>query len=549
MPNIDSSTVDYNQGSTGATLRTVEERLQDYVSVKDFGATGDGVTDDTDAINQALASDSIYVHFPAGTYLVADSSPNAPTSDPILVSNLIGRKITCDGHITAETEIRRCVGIYGDKSFIQININGNERIAHGLTIYGNGCCVEGCIIEDLKTLNYSCIGITISDVSGGTIVRNNIIRRCTAVGDDDLDSADGYCRGIAYNTTTPATVMTVIENNIIEDILGEQGDSITVLGSPGDSTKTYHSTKAIIKNNTIDTFSRRAIKTQGNDNFILNNYIRSKIESASQAPNRQGVISLIQGGDQYIIGNVLDGCKFFPQMTVVSQEGDSFDNFFVEDNKIINIGSETVETAIFISPRGKNVVIKNNEIQCGTGRAISVGAVEDILVYGNRISCSDNLADVPINFTASVLNGILKDNILVKGQRQAFVESIAPGLIVTGNINRTNSPFFRDTTGNHNSLVTHNIIDGTGFIYSNTQGLVGNQIGPNYAMGQQTNSAPADLIVGSGGPAVSLTGIWISAGTKAWTRSPAAGGKAGWIALGTGLAESIIWKPFGQIDT
>lgn len=60
--------------ATGSTeARYLEDRLAEWVNVKDFGAKGDGSTDDTAAIQAAI--DSItegVVHFPAGDYKVTD---------------------------------------------------------------------------------------------------------------------------------------------------------------------------------------------------------------------------------------------------------------------------------------------------------------------------------------------------------------------------------------------------------------------------------------------------------------------------------------------
>jgi hypothetical protein len=55
---------------TAEYSRTVQAKLRESVSVKDFGAVGNGVADDTVAIQAAMSSGAKGVYFPQGTYKV-----------------------------------------------------------------------------------------------------------------------------------------------------------------------------------------------------------------------------------------------------------------------------------------------------------------------------------------------------------------------------------------------------------------------------------------------------------------------------------------------
>lgn len=67
---IGSSLIGFIQFGVGALLRTLQDKLRDTVSVKDFGAAGDGVTDDATAIENALNSGAWKIIFPKGQYKV-----------------------------------------------------------------------------------------------------------------------------------------------------------------------------------------------------------------------------------------------------------------------------------------------------------------------------------------------------------------------------------------------------------------------------------------------------------------------------------------------
>jgi hypothetical protein len=126
-------------GSATSVARSLLSKLSDSVSVKDFGAKGDGVTDDTSAIQNAMAyasttmNGAVTVYFPAGTYEV---------SAPIVANSSVqmdpGATIQATAPMAAVVEIgpdspsRGKYGHIENVSFIGGTIDANNQANDGL---------------------------------------------------------------------------------------------------------------------------------------------------------------------------------------------------------------------------------------------------------------------------------------------------------------------------------------------------------------------------------------------------------------------------------
>lgn len=91
LTRITDKQVTYKQGSTGSLVRNLGEKLREVVSVKDFGAVGDGVTDDTTAFQAALLRGG-FIYIPSGDYSVSTITipSNTILAGAGVTSNLIG---------------------------------------------------------------------------------------------------------------------------------------------------------------------------------------------------------------------------------------------------------------------------------------------------------------------------------------------------------------------------------------------------------------------------------------------------------------------------
>lgn len=103
-----ATNVAYDAPYTNSVERSVAAKLSDVISVKDFGAVGDGATDDTAAIARAAAAlqDNQTLLFPSGTYLVSSTGATNEDAYGKKVMYLSGKR---DIQISGETATIKCV--------------------------------------------------------------------------------------------------------------------------------------------------------------------------------------------------------------------------------------------------------------------------------------------------------------------------------------------------------------------------------------------------------------------------------------------------------
>jgi hypothetical protein len=146
--------VTYTPAGTGAVATNVQAKLREFVSVKDFGAVGDGVADDRASLQAAINSGAKKLYWPAGTYMV--SSRLIPVSGQEWVGGI------------GATTIKLTAGAASNADLIARNANGLEGSLDDFSMTG---FVLDASVKDTAFLVYGCSRLRFTDVvfrNGGT---------------------------------------------------------------------------------------------------------------------------------------------------------------------------------------------------------------------------------------------------------------------------------------------------------------------------------------------------------------------------------------------
>jgi len=348
---------------------------KDKILLSWAGAKGDGITDDTNAIQKALNTDAKEI-IGEGTFLISDSLQDGT---PALLNTKSNRRIYIK-KLTANSTVLKAFQSNASGCKIEMEIEGNNKIASAIKIVGNYNIISKCNIKNLYTSTYSSVGI--QAVGNHNKINHNILNHLKALGDGKLGNGNGMSRAILISSKKPV-IGNIVEKNTIDNIIGEEGDAIVVVASKNNH---FLSSETIIRKNHINGFTRRGIKVQAQKTKILENYFKNNIHTT----RAMSVIDFVQGGDHICYNNIIDGCILFSGISVYEPVGSSVNNIDIRNNKIIN-RSGSNKLGIAVTTRGRNLQIENNQIEIANNKALSIGTCSNSTIKNNKIFKLDPL--------------------------------------------------------------------------------------------------------------------------------------------------------------
>lgn len=395
------------------TTRSLQGKLDDFVSVKDFGAKGDGVTDDTESINRAMyelycrasslaARKTLY--FPAGNYIV-NGSVNVPSHARIV------------GEGSYNTQITQTANpyIYPYTTWVMTTADNLQQTGNLIGLNGASLPTDITISNmTLQSLNDGIVVNNASRVSLEQIRLKGPVASVISATDPISGVATAGVRMLGYNLTTASDV------NITHCLFDGFNHGVEVLAG-------QTSSNALIDSCTFQNlYTGIYLNGTNTKGFTLSNSVMDRIYNIGV--NVYNAVNFLSLGNYYRdVGNNLGGYTN-PQVLVInfdattalgcSSIADTFDRL---PNATIDRVNETVNSidwdfqkylrlGSFVQSNGKSVAVTSNTTAAlGTGfdefgnttgfellytiwrnNAVRIGKIKFVLTSGGIYSIDDD---------------------------------------------------------------------------------------------------------------------------------------------------------------
>jgi hypothetical protein len=502
-----AATIDFQQAGAGAVVRTMQDKAREVVSVKDFGAVGDGVTDDTAAIQAAItaaAEKTLWID--GGTFIVTHLT--ASSSFSIRGSGTIKRKDSASGVL---------LGLSGASvvyDFAGITLDGNQvnqtplDSMHTLSFTASGTTSVQAklVIQGITFLNGNGADVTVYNSSDRSTSNEFVgIYACRFLGGREGASTSDDPRYIDIRSPVSYVVDGCILDFLGTPTIGRAG----IVCYDGWGEISTDKARGVIANNLLQSVGRsEPSSTLGA--IDIYNYARSTtiVGNTIINPYGRGIQVKADAENLTISGNVVDGLSgsFLNGQIVVNsaQLESTAGAITIQGNSLLNSGNDgIVYTGRNLSGTtyARCISIGGNVITDAVRRAINIADVDDAVVANNVIDGADtgiyaqgvneSLVITGNRITDTVGNGIhiAPDNttawmniqgnhIQDAGSRGIYLGAAAAGQITNNNIKNTTNIGVeaRDVGGAF--LIENNVISTTTpFSLGGTNS--GLRVGPN----------------------------------------------------------------------
>lgn len=388
-----------------------------HVDVKMFNAKGDGVTDDTAAVNAAETAGNPF--FPPGTYIVdgvlADTANRTwRGSGPASILKLkTGAVNTRAVDVTAS-----------DVSFEGLAFDPNN-ITNGTGVYVNG--VSRISVQHCKFVSPKSGGVHIAGAATDIRISSNVF------------SGAGY--GILTNSASACSDIAIV-GNVFRG--GATGDAIEI------NTPTNGATDILIANNVISDYTA----TGGNDGFGIGCAFVRRVVISENIITGSGVQGIhIEDGseDVAITSNKVSACGGEGIALISSNAARLIRRININNNIVQSCGSASGEGGIVLSgtQAAFSLLFANNKVrECGRAAAATFYGIQaysnDVQVIGNEVTNTKGTA------TAGIVIGAATN--LIAGLNRCYDDQGTP----------TQDYGIRVQGAQTNLLLFHNILVGNG---------------------------------------------------------------------------------------
>lgn len=309
-PLTGTEVIPLNQG--GVTKRTtVSELSANFVNVKNYGAVGDGVANDTQAIQNAIdavSSTGRTIYFPAGTYLVTPATLKDWEGTPL-----------GEGQMTCAFIMRSGMSLWGD-------VGATIKLA-------NNCSTTSVpkrlalFFTNVPLQNLSFVGLTM-DMNG---LNNRISPSAPA-------SYNRYNQAMIHVTGTIAGVAARCDNVVINNckFLNTAGTSCVVMAQSNSAGITlgtnWSITNCLFSNNGIDTDDHSSVFAWADDVVCDNNIFTADTMFPNGISGNSGTFVgyEVHGANQRFTNNLVS--NYWQGMWVASNLTSDADNIVIANN-------------------------------------------------------------------------------------------------------------------------------------------------------------------------------------------------------------------------